>query len=290
MNVKFETKQTYFERINPIVNYINNHLDEPLDLKKLAALGNYSPFHFHRIMRAYLGESLVSYVIRIRLETAANLLRYTELPVNDIAFKTGYENLSSFSKAFKKRFGISAIEFRQNNDAQILLNKTILKSKGMENLKNTEPKIKEVKSRRVIYAQARGPYDKSAGEAWETVCAFAKKKHLFGFSTEMIGISYDDPKITDAEKLRYDACIVISKEIEAEGEIGTKEIAGGKYAVFTHRGPYEQFINSYDFIFGEWIKETKFELRDVPCLEKYLNSPDKTKPEKLLTEIWVPVK
>ena len=52
MNIKFDTKQNYFERINVVVSYINNHLDEPLELEKLAGLGCYSPFHFNRIMRA----------------------------------------------------------------------------------------------------------------------------------------------------------------------------------------------------------------------------------------------
>lgn len=290
MNVKLDTKQNYFERINVVISYINNHLNESLDLEKLAELGYYSPFHFNRIMRAYLGESLGSYVIRIRIETAAKLLRYTELPIGEIAFKVGYENQPSFCKAFKKRFGISAFEFRQNNNAIIHLNKTISKTEEMKNLKSTEPKIKDVKARKVIYAQARGQYDKSTAEAWNAVCSFAQKKKLFGFGTEMIGISYDDPTITDSEKLRYDACIVVSKNIEPEGIIGTKEISGGKYAVFTHLGSYEQLTNSYNYIFGEWIKETKLELRDIPSLEKYLNSPDKTKPEKLQTEIWVPVK
>ncbi|MEZ5147844.1 MAG: AraC family transcriptional regulator [Bacteroidales bacterium] len=64
-----ETAKHYRERINTVLHYIQTHLDEELDLNKLAELSAISPFHFHRIMRAYLNESLMSYIIRVRLET-----------------------------------------------------------------------------------------------------------------------------------------------------------------------------------------------------------------------------
>lgn len=289
MNVKGSTKKNYLERINVVVNYINNHLGDEIDLEYLAGLGNYSPYHFHRIMRAYLGESLVAYVIRLRLETATTLLRYSDLPVSDVASKVGYDNLPSFSKAFKRRFGCSAVEFRQNKNAEFSINKTMLKQKGMETLKQTEPEIREAMPRKVIYAQERGDYYTSASKAWETVCRFATEKGLWNCSAEMIGISHDDPTLTDPEKLRYDACVTIVRDVDPEGEIGVRELQGGKYAVFTHLGNYEKLIDSYSYIFADWLINSKYELRESPCLEKYLNDPATTRPEDLLTEIWVPL-
>jgi len=101
MKVKADTRNIYFERINKVIYFINNHLDESLEVKKLAQLGNYSPFHFHRIMRAYLGESLGTFIIRIRMETAVTLLIHSNEAISDIAFKVGYENPSSFNKTCK---------------------------------------------------------------------------------------------------------------------------------------------------------------------------------------------
>ena len=83
MNVKIDTKKLYYERINKVISYIDNHLDENLDIENLALIGNYSPYHFHRIMRAHLGESLGAYIIRIRLETAVSLLRVSDMPYED---------------------------------------------------------------------------------------------------------------------------------------------------------------------------------------------------------------
>lgn len=289
MNVKTDTDNYYHERINKVIHYINIHLDENLTILKLAQVGNYSPFHFHRIMRAYLGESLGAYIVRIRLETAVTLLIHTNEAINEIAFKVGYENPSSFNKAFKKRFGIAPVEFRQNNEKFKKDENSKTKFSTMENLKNLQPKIKAIKTKKVVYVRALGNYNTSAEKAWETIANFAKKNKLFGFKTEFIGISHDDPNITNTEKLRYDACIVITKEIQPKGEIGVQEIEGGKFAVFIHKGAYEKLHNSYDYIFGKWLPESGNELRNVCGFEKYLNTPGNTKPEKLRTEIYVPV-
>lgn len=289
MNVKADTKNFYYEQINKVIHYINNHLNENLDIEKLAQIGNYSPYHFHRIMRAYLGESLGAFIVRLRLETAINLLIYSNEAINEIAFKVGYENPPSFNKAFKKRYGISPAELKKNNEILIEKQSSKIKFNAMENLKNLSPKTKILKPKKVIYASAIGDYNTNAAKAWNTVSEFAKKKNLFGFKTEFIGISHDDPKITEAEKLRYDACITVSKDVNPEGEIGVQEVEGGTFAIFTHLGPYEKLINSYDYIFGKWLPESGKELRNVCGFEKYLNSPEDSKPEKLKTEIYIPI-
>jgi AraC family transcriptional regulator len=284
------TTKSYHERVNRIVLYINNNLSEELDIEKLAALGNYSAFHFHRIMRAFLGEPLGAYINRLRLEASVHLLKMTELPINEIAFKVGYDSPSSFNKAFKKRYDVSPGEYRENTSRFLELNRATFQLNAMKYLKNLTPKIRIVPARKLIYTQATGNYGQSSKTAWDRICSYAAANRLFGFRTEFIGISYDDPKVTEAEKLRYDACLTVSKTIKPEGEIGYKEIPEGRYAIFTHAGPYENFQDSYDYIFGHWVPDNNAELRDEPCFEKYLNSPDKTKPEKLMTEIYIPVK
>lgn len=286
---KEETRKGYFERINKVIGYINLHLGEELDMKQLAQLGNYSDFHFQRIMRAYLGEPLGAYIIRIRLESSAQLLRLTNLPVQEIAMKVGYENPTSFNKAFKKRFTISPLEFRET----INISYQHIKNEKKMNIKDQltiEPKIKNIEPISVIYTQSLGPYGESASKAWETVCTYASEKKLFGFKTQFIGISHDDPTITDEAKLRYDACIAIRKEIKPEGAIGFKVIPGGKCAIFRHKGSYDKLIDSYGFIFGTWMPESGNEPDDRPGFEIYINDPEKTKPEKLQTDIYIPIK
>ncbi|MFH0866072.1 MAG: AraC family transcriptional regulator [Bacteroidota bacterium] len=280
-----ETITDYLVRINRVLEYIKSNLGEPMDIEKLASLSNFSKFHFHRIMSAHLNEPLYNYVIRLRMETAAHLLRHSNEPVGGIAYQVGYDTSAAFISAFGKRFGISPGEYR-NGQEIIVTNNT--NHKKIETMKN--PKIKDIKPQKVIYTLCKGGYDKSAGEAWGKLCTFMKQKKLWGFSTKFIGIGYDDPSITETSKIRYEACVSIRKDVAPEGDIGVKTLAGGKYAVFRHNGPYEKFSETYNYIFSNWIAKSKAELRNVPCLEIYLNSPGKIKPENLKTDIYVPLK
>lgn len=96
-------------------------------------------------------------------------------------------------------------------------------------------------------------------------------------------------RLRDSEKCRYDACLVILKTVKPEGEVGVKDLPGGKYAVFQYQGSYDNLSLVYDTIFGKWLPESGFQLRNVPCFEKYLNNPNRTEPGKLKTEIYLPI-
>ncbi len=289
MNHKAATAKDYQERINKVLIYINHHIGEELDLKQLADMSNFSPFHFHRIMRAHLGEALGTYIVRIRLEIAARLLEFSQEAVGDIAWKIGYETPSSFSTAFKNRFGSSPIEYRNSTVKNNIFNHFINSENTMK--MELKPKIKEISTKKVIFIQVTEAYGgEKTGLAWGKLWAFVKEKKLYSFGMESIGISHDDPSITDAEKCRYDACVTIKKEVQPEGEIGVKVVEGGKYAVFKHVGPYANLGEAYDLIYRNWLPASGYELRDTPCFDKYMNNPDKTKAEKLQTYIYIPVK
>ena len=287
MTGRESTVNDYHERINKVLKYINENLEEKMELEKLAGISNFSPFHFHRIMRAYLNEPMGAFIQRLRLDKAAFYLEITDLSTTEIAYKCGYEMPSSFNKAFKKRFGISPGDFRKGQRVQLQTSNLIIH----QNIKKMElkAKVKEVKPKKVVYVRRFGDYNLSAGEAWDKVCSFAAKNKLFGFKTEMLGVSYDDPEITETEKLRYEACIAINKDVKPEGEVGVKTIEGGRYAIFKHKGPYETLNETYNAIHRQWLPGSGYKLRDIPVYEKYLNDPGKTKPEKLLTEIYIPV-
>ena len=84
MQQKKTTKEEYQKCVNVVVEYINQHLGEDIDLKSLARISNFSPFYFHRIMKAFLGEPIGTFIVRTRTEAAARLLRYSDVPIADI--------------------------------------------------------------------------------------------------------------------------------------------------------------------------------------------------------------
>ncbi|MBC3759126.1 AraC family transcriptional regulator [Hyunsoonleella sp. SJ7] len=287
MKPKQDNKSFYAERLNVIIEYINNHLEERIDIKTLADLSHFSPFHFHRISRALLGEPIGKYISRMRIETGAKLLRYSNEPVENIAYSVGFETPSSFSKAFKSHLGISPSEYRKNKSF------SIIKSNIMETptLNIKTPKIQEIEDKKCLYLRMQGAYQNlDYAGAWEKLWEQVKAQKLFTKGIQHIGLPHDDPQVTDEDKIRYDACLIIHKDAKPTGDIGVKTLKGGKFAVFLYQGSYKYFAEVYDHIFNEWLLDSEHELRDEPVRERYISHPDRVAEEKLKTEFYVPIK
>ena len=278
------TYNDYIQRINKVVAYINNHLDETLDLKTLANEAALSDFHFHRIFKALKGEAIGGYITRLRLEATARLLRYTALTIEEIAFNIGYETPASLSKAFKKQYGISPTEYRTNKDTYIMKKEIINPDLALK-----APKIITLEPKNLIYVALTGAYGSlDYGKAYEQLWAVIKAQKLFTKGIESICISYDDPKITEGSLQRSDVCLAIHKSATPQEEVSCKTLAGGKYAVFFYQGSYENLSQVYDTAV-RWVIDHQYTLREEPFFEKYLNDARRTPKEKLKTEIYIPI-
>jgi len=105
--------QGYVDCIENVIRYIREHISEPLDREKLAAVAGFSVPHFHRVFTAQVGESAISYVRRLRMERAGRKLRMGAVDITEVARAAGYDTHAAFSKAFKQQFSLSPSEFRQ---------------------------------------------------------------------------------------------------------------------------------------------------------------------------------
>jgi AraC family transcriptional regulator len=285
MEQRLETLSDYQQRIIIVLVFIDEHFNEPLTLDNLAHIACFSPYHFHRIFQAFIGEPLYAYIKRLRLENAAIHLRSTEFSVTDIAFKSGYETPAAFAKAFRERFGVTPTGFRTKNSKSCGDNQS---NQTTEEIMRSE--IRTLEDQQVLFVRRTGNYGQAAEEAWKALMKHAFWRMLTNRSVKFIGISRDDPKLTEESKLRYDACMTIKEAVKPKGEVGLQTLKGGKYAVFLHEGPYEKFNETYDLIFSEWLPRSGYKLRDTPCYELYLNkNPKRTKPENLRTEIHIPI-
>ncbi len=295
-----QTEQTYKERILRVLVHIQNHLDEAISLDDLAKIAHFSPCHFHRIFRGMVGETVMQHVRRLRLERATHQLRVTDLPVTRLAFEAGYETHESFTRAFRAMFGVAPSHYRENMRHKTnSLHPDLVHFAPDGHLDNFEPhvtgdskmdvRIETLKPMRVAFMRHTGPYA-DCGPTWEALCGWAGRHGLFGPDTVILGLSHDDPEVTPAEKIRYDACITVGDNVEAEGDVGIQEIGGVECAVTTHKGPYEKLADSYARFCGEWLAQSGREMVVGPSIEIYRNNPEDTPPEELLTEIYLPLK
>ena len=148
--------------------------------------------------------------------------------------------------------------------------------------------VKQVETMRVAFIRHVGPYSE-VGATWERLMAWAAPRGLLGPEMTFLGICHDDPDVTPEDKIRYDAGLVVDDGFEPEGEVGVQQIGGGEYAVTTHFGPYGKLGETYARLCGDWLPAHGRELRSAPAFEIYLNSPENTDPEDLLTDIHVPL-
>ena len=284
--MKDTSKHIYQEHLNTIIEYIHNHLDSKIDIAHLAELSHFSPYHFHRITRALLGEPIGAYITRIRLETAAKMLRYSKHSVEEIAYNVGFETPSSLSKAFKNHFGISPTQHR--NRKQLVIKTTNIMTTEL-NIK--KPKIQELENQMCLYYSMQGDYQKlDYPMAWQKLWGEVKAQKLFTKGIQMLGLPHDDPSVIDSNKTRYDACLIIHKDAKPNGDVGVKELKGGKFAVFLYQGSYKHFAEVYNYMFNDWLLQTDYELRDAPVRERYISNPERVAEEKLKTEFYIPIK
>jgi AraC family transcriptional regulator len=118
----------YSERIQNSVDFIEEKLCEKLDLSQLADRIYLSKYYFHRIFHSIVGESVAEYIRKRRLSKAAEDLRSTDDRLVDIALRYQFGSQESFSRAFKKVFGITPNEYRKSNNILLLHQRITIKS------------------------------------------------------------------------------------------------------------------------------------------------------------------
>jgi AraC family transcriptional regulator len=101
-------------RLTRAIDYIEAHLEEDLSLEALAGIAALSPFHFSRSFKAATGVPPHKYLMLRRVERAKVFLATTKLPVAEIAFRVGYQDVSRFTSVFRRETGVTPGAFRKD--------------------------------------------------------------------------------------------------------------------------------------------------------------------------------
>lgn len=278
------TVESYRKRVLRVQLYIEENIDRELRLEELAAVAGFSPFYFHRLFKAHVGETLADYIRRVRLEASSIALKYTELAVLEIALGAGYQTHEAFTRAFGKRFGVSPTQFRSG----VTPTRNHQKETPQLSITSYRVEIREVPPKTVAFLRHVGPYQ-DCGPTFQKLLGWAAGQGLLGPDSEILGLSHDDPAVTEPSKIRFDCCLTVGSGFEAQGEVLEQRVEGGRYAVLRHQGPYTELAAAYHWFFAVWLPESKEELREICPYEIYLSDPERTPPEELLTEVYLPL-
>ncbi len=118
--------------VSQAIRYIEEHLHEKMDLDTVALALHYSKYHLHRIFTKTVGLTIHDYVKRRQLTEAAKLLVFSEKPIIEIAFMSGYESQQAFTDIFKAMYKTSPAEFREMENFYSLQLEIYLKEKPVK--------------------------------------------------------------------------------------------------------------------------------------------------------------
>jgi len=305
------TRREYAARMNRVVDYIQGHLADPLDLERLASVACFSPFHFHRIFRAWMGETLQTFVHRLRLERAAQSLVFDRLKsISEIALECGFSSPSAFARAFKDAFGATAGEWRKRKIRQPdrkpwkagegaglgFSELTGLLARNEETPMTDLPfevQVRHLAPTTIAYLRHVGPYKGDTAlfrRLFGKLFAWAGPRGLMGPDLSYLSLCQDNPNLTPAAKQRLEVALVVPAGTAPSGEIGVKTMDGGLYATARVLVKIEDYAAQWDALVADWLPESGYQPDHRPAIEFYLNNPDQDPEGRYHVEICLPVR
>lgn len=287
------------ERVNRAVDHVLGHLDGPLPLEAVARAADLSPFHFHRIFHALMGETLARFVKRVRLERALHMLAHGPArSLTDVALACGFGSPSDFSRSFKQRYGVAPSAF--DLDAFRRARREDLEAIGGpehrhlleglppgENPDGFEVTLRRLPARTVAYVRVLAPYrpdvvvDAAARlERWaeERSCA----------DGEWLGYMWDDPELVALDDCRYDVAVVVD-DVRPEGEVCRYDLPPMTVAELELRGGIDLEMRAIDWTWKTWLPTSGFVPAPLPSFESWLGRPFAHGTEHFELRLQVPV-
>ncbi|MFD1257707.1 GyrI-like domain-containing protein [Mucilaginibacter terrae] len=271
----------YKRRINQVIDHLNDNLDRSVSLEELASVAFFSPFHFHRIFVAMMGETVHNFTNRMRNEKAARLLRFSKKTIAEIATECGFSSTATLSRLFKHYFGVSPGQYRKGEKIK---NSKIRKDLQpiieyhcdltQDELEKRFPvQIKQLPERRIAYIRVTDAFKERV-----VIAAFAKLIHwskdegLYPSET-IFGMSKDDPEVTPKEKYRYESCITLPKDfkVSADSPVQITTLPACKYAFTRVSGDINLVATGINYLFDNWLINRDYECEAQPGLEMFLD-------------------
>jgi AraC family transcriptional regulator len=282
------------EQLLPIFIHIQSHLADDLSLEQVAGQADLSPYHFHRLFHNAVGETLKQYTQRLRLEQAAYHLKIQDASILDIALNAGFNNHETFSRAFKRWFGVSPRDYRLSFGRALQDKSTAgrtLLNKLAADFQLSRVTIKKLNPLPVAFIRHLGSYLAVDVSLFDRLQQWADRKGLYTGENLFLGVGHDDPNITPINKVRFDLCLTVPEPFRADGEVGFQMLSGGYFAAADYVGPFGPTLEAAYFqMFQEMLKMKNIEIIGLPAVEIYRTTNITSAYALNHTELLLPVR
>lgn len=274
----------YLARINRAIDLVVRDLAQPLTLDVVAAAAGVSPFHFHRVFKAVMGETLAQFVKRLRLERALYLMTHApRRSLTDVALDCGFSSSSDFSRSFRQHFGRAPRQFDRAafRGARRAEFERLLAGDGAApraqlpapdaNPDGFEVRLRELPARTVAYVRVFEPYrDGAAQAAFERLLHWAEPRGLA--DGQWLGYMWDEPEIVALADCRYDVGLVVDEAVP-EGDIGVFRFPSMRVAEVEVRGDIMVEVRALDWLYKTWLPHSSCVPADHPAFEAWIGRP-----------------
>ncbi|MCW6532233.1 AraC family transcriptional regulator [Sphingomonas sp. MMSM20] len=289
--------QNYHARMQRALDYIDQHLDNDLDLETVSRIAAFSKFHFHRQFSATFGLPLYRYVQLARMKRASHrLVSKDAQSVTEIAMDAGYDAPDAFARAFRRRVGQSPSSFRDSPDWEPWL----VAFGPLENVRNKlmqiifeqdDVTIRDVPPTPVAILEHRG----DRARLGDTIQRFRDWRNAANLSPEtsptfMVFRSERCP--ANPADYSMDLCAGIDGLIEPnDKQVKAGVIPGGRCAVLRYPGNTNNLEPAALYLYRDWLPTSGEEVRDFPIYcQRRLSFIPETPAHEVVVELFLPLK
>ncbi|QOR67146.1 AraC family transcriptional regulator [Cytobacillus suaedae] len=283
------------KNLNDAMKYIEEHLTDDIDFKKVARIAYCSEYHFKRMFSFLAGISLSEYIRRRRLSLAAFELKNSNVKIIDVAIKYGYNSPDSFTRAFQILHGVTPSEARNNGQqlkAYPLMTFQLTIRGGNEMNYRIEKKqafnIVGIMKRVPIIFEGENP---EITAMWKslTMEKIDQLKNLSNVQPEgMIQASTNFSEGRMEEKGELDQYIGVATTQECPASFSKLGVPASTWAVFESIGPFPSTLQeTWGRIYSEWFPSSNYQVTEGPEILS-ISTIDLTSPT-VKSEIWIPV-
>lgn len=291
----------YVDRVNRAIDHVTRNLADPLRLDDVARVACFSPYHFHRIFKSLVGETLAAFVKRVRLERAVHLLSHRpQTSLTEVALACGFSSSSDFSRNFRAHYGVPPRAFdleryrrtrrEQMQDALTPPGepRRLQRLPPGENPDGFEVTLRELPAMRVAYLRVHRPYEGTGVmEACDTLMAWARARDLAG--GRWLGYQWEDPEIVPLDKCRYDVAVTIPGDTVVDGDVSETTFAPMRVAELELDGPIELEMRALDWLYTTWLPHSGYAPAHAPGFEAWHGEPFADGMTRFRLQLWLPV-
>jgi AraC family transcriptional regulator len=242
-----------FDMLDDILYFINSSYNKEINLNLLAEEASYSPYHFHRLFKHKTGEAPKQYIQRLRLEKACKeLVFYPDKTIYEISLECGFSSPSVFARAFRKKYNLSAEEYRELELQKI----------SHQLIGTSLPKVEVVKVDKFLVLSEMILLDDvdNVIKAFRNIHRWLKARDILPTVLEFYGSWLDSPVTTAMENCRYQAGVRVAQKVEAKGkELLT--LGGENYASLQVSGNMQILSEQAIKVKNEWLAKNGYKVK-----------------------------